>query len=72
MHLIIPKLKLKQKWTKYCVLAATGAYNADANSDNVIFVIKYTNSYVPDVTLSAKGNQKLSNLVSKGFDRSVY
>ena len=28
--------------------------------------------YVLVVTLSARDNQKLSNLISKGFERSVY
>ena len=28
--------------------------------------------YVPAVTLSARDNQKLSKLLSKGFERSVY
>ena len=46
--------------------------NADANSDNFIFTIKDTKSYVPVETLTAKDNQKLSNLVSKRFQRSVY
>ena len=38
----------------------------------IIFTIKYTKLYVPVVTLSAKDNQKLSKLFSKGFERSVY
>ena len=38
----------------------------------VIFTVKGTKSYVPLVTLSAKDNQKLSKLLSKGFERSVY
>ena len=47
------------------------ALGADANSNNIIFTIKDTKLYVPVVTLSAKGNQKLSNLLSKGFEGSV-
>ena len=38
----------------------------------VIFTIKDTKLYVPVVTLSGKDNQKLSKLLSKGFERSVY
>ena len=34
--------------------------------------MKDTKVYVPVVTLSAKGNQKLSKLFSKWFERSVY
>ena len=43
----------------------------DADSSNIIFTIKYTKLYVPVVTLSAKDNQKLSKLLSEGFERSV-
>ena len=39
---------------------------------NIIFNIKDTNIYVPEVVLSAKSNQKLLNILSKGFERSVY
>ena len=46
--------------------------NDDANADNIIFTIKDTKLYVPAVTLSAKDNQKLLKLLSKGFERSVY
>ena len=39
---------------------------------NIIFAIKNTRLYVPLVTLSTGDNQKLSNLISKGFERPVY
>ena len=42
------------------------------DSDNVIFTIKDTKLYVPAVTLSSRDNQKLSKILSKGFERSVY
>ena len=45
--------------------------NDDANSDNIIFTIKDTKLYVPVVILSTRDNQKLSKLLSKGFERSV-
>ena len=56
----------------HCVLSAAGADNDYANSNNIIFVIKGTKWYVPVVTLLAKGNKKLSKLLSKGFERSMY
>ena len=72
MPLINSKVELKLKWTKYCVLSAVGNDNNDANSNNIIFIIKDTKLYVPVVTLSAKSNQKLTKLLSKGFERSLY
>ena len=39
---------------------------------NNIFTIKDRKLYVPVVTLSAKDNNKLSKLLTKGFERSVY
>ena len=68
------KVELKLTWTKYCILSAAGTDNADGNNDddNIIFTIKDTKLYIPIVTLSAKDNQKLSKLLSKGFERSVY
>ena len=61
--LINCKVKLKLKWTKYCVLTAAGADNVNGNDEdnnnNKIFAIKYTKLYVPVVTLSARDNQKL-------------
>ena len=69
--LINCKVKLKLKWAKYCVLSAAGADNVNGNNDddnnNNIFTIKYTKLCVPVVTLSARDNQKLSKLLSKGF-----
>ena len=44
----------------------------DADTSNIIFIIKDTKLYVPVVTLSTKGNQKLSKILCKGFERSVY
>ena len=74
MPLINCKVELKLKRTKYCVLSAAGADNVNnRDSHNIIFVIKDTklcSSLV--VTLSARDNQKLSKLLSNGFERSVY
>ena len=46
--------------------------NTNVNPNNFIFTIKDTKLNVPVVTLSAKDNQKLSQLLSKGFERLVY
>ena len=51
---------------KHYVLASAGI------DCNIIFTKKETKLYVPVVTLSAKDNQKLSKLLSKGFERSMY
>ena len=72
MPLINCKVKLKLKWTKYCVLSEAGVDNVNANSNNISFTIKDTKLYVPVVTLSASNNQKLSKLLGKGFEGSVY
>ena len=69
------KVKLKLKWTKYCVLSVGDKDNEIANDGNayiIIFTIKDIKLYVPLVNLSARDNQKLSKLISKGFERSVY
>ena len=74
MPLFNCKVELKLRWTKHCVLSVAGTYNANRKNgnNNTIFAIKDTQLYVPVVTLSARDNQKLSKLLSKGFERSVY
>ena len=42
------------------------------NGNNIIFTIKDTTLYVLIVTSSARDNQKLTKLLSKGFEISVY
>ena len=59
------KVELKLKWIKHYALAGVG--NSDASSNNTIVTIKDTKLYVPVPRLSTRGNQKLSNLLSKGF-----
>ena len=71
-RLINCKVELNLKWTRYCVLTATGADNNDANSNDIIFTIKDTKLYIPVVHFSATDNQNLSKLLSKGFERSAY
>ena len=55
-------------------MSVAGADNANANNDDntIIFTIKDKELYVPVVTLSARDNQNLSKILSKGFERSVY
>ena len=72
MPLINCKVELKLKWGKYCIFLAAGTDTADTNSNSIIFTIKDTKLYVSAVTLSARHNQKLSKLLSKGFKRPVY
>ena len=72
MLLINFKVELKLKWTKCCVLYVAAADNTDNNPSSIVFTIKDTKLYVPVVNFPAKDNQKLSKLLSKGFERSVY
>ena len=73
MLLINCKAELKLRWTKHCILSVAGTDNANGNDDkNIIFTIKDTKLYVPVITLTARDNQKLSKLLSKRFERSVY
>ena len=53
-------------------MSGAGNDNTNANPNNIIFTIKDTKLYVLVVTLSAKDNQKLSKVLRKGFERSVY
>ena len=41
--------------------------NTDVQRNNIIFTIKDTELCVLEITLSAKDNQELSKLCSKGF-----
>ena len=72
MPLVNCKIELKLKWANNCVFTAAGADNANDRDDNIIFTIKDTKLYVLVVILLARDNQKLSQLLSKGFERSVY
>ena len=75
MPLLSCKVELKLKWTKYYILSVAGSENNINNKGNaniIIFTIKDTKLYVPVITLSARGNKKLSKLLSKRFERSVY
>ena len=54
---------MELNWTKYSVLC-----NQNQNS---IFQIRKGELYIPVVTLNTENNNKLSELLSKGFDRTV-
>ena len=53
-------------------MPAAGNDNTNVNRNNIIFTMKGTKLYVLVVTLSARDNQNLSKILSKGFERSVY
>ena len=74
MLLIDCKVELKLRLSKHYVLFVAVIDNANGNNDDniTIFTIKDTKLYVPVGTLSARGNQKLSKLLSKGFKKSVH
>ena len=74
MPLINCKVELKLRWTKHCALSSAGTDNANGNNNgnNIVFSIKDPKLYVPVVTLSERDNQKLSKILSKVFERSVY
>ena len=55
------KDELNLQWTKHCVRCSC-VDNANANNDNITFIIKGTKIYVPVVTLSSRNNPKLSFL----------
>ena len=68
MPLINYKVELKLKLKHY----VSAAYYLILLFDIAIFPIKDTKLCVPVVTLSAKGKQKLSKVLGKGLERSVY
>ena len=54
---------MELNWTKFSVLC-----NQDQNS---IFQITKGELYIPVVTLNTENHNKLSELLSKGFERTV-
>ena len=54
---------MELNWTKYSVLCN--------QSQNSVFQITKSELYIPIVTLNAENNNKLSALLSKGFERTV-
>ena len=64
MQLINCKVELTLKWIKHCVFSTACADNTNANQRHKI--ICSCDNFI------SKDNQKLSRLLSKGFERSVY
>ena len=54
---------MKLNWTRFSVLCNQG--------HNSIFQITKCELYMPIVTLNTENNNKLSELLSKGFERNV-
>ena len=69
--LINCKVEFRLKWTNSCVLsAAVDNINGNDGDNNIISLYYYI--YIPVISLSVKDNKKLSKLLSKGFEKSVY
>ena len=49
-----------------------GGDNTNDNPNDIILTMKDKKFYFPTVTLSTKENRKISKLLSKGFERSLY
>ena len=72
MPLINCKINRKLSGQIAVFLSANSNDHTVADPKNIIFAIKNKKVYVPAATLSAKDNKKLTKLLSKGFERSVY
>ena len=74
MSLINCKVELKRRWLRHCFSSVLGNENDNINPDsnNITFTIKDIKLYVPAITLSAKDNQKLSKILSIGFETLMY
>ena len=62
------KLHLELSWIKSCM----GTVGNNSNNDTNTFQMTKTELHVPVVTLNTSYNKKLSDLLSKGFKRSVF
>ena len=63
LPLINTKLYMELNWTKYSVIC-------NQNQNSIFQITKYE-LYIPVVTLNTENNNKLSELLSKGFKRNV-
>ena len=64
MPLINCRTEFSLKWYEECTLSSAGTA--------ATFTITDAKLYVPIVTLRTEDNSKLSELLSKGFKRSIY
>ena len=66
MPLINCKVELSLNWIEDCVLTTAN------NANKVTFKITDAKLFLPITTLSIQNNAKLSKLLGKGFQRSIY
>lgn len=66
------KVELKRYSPKHHLQSVAGNDNGNDPSNNIIFNITNTKSFISVVTCSVKDNQKLSKRHKKVFERSVY
>ena len=66
MPLINCEINLFLTWSKNCVIAPNTAAN-----ENIMFVIRDTNLYVPVVALSTQYNSQLLQQLKSGFKRTI-
>ena len=64
MPFINYKVKLKLKWTKYCVLSAAGNDNDNDRDDNYFYYKRHT--------IICSWSNFISKRQSKGFERLVW
>ena len=73
MPLINCKVELKLKWTKYYVFSAAGKDNTNDNPNNYYFYYQRHKIICSCCNfVSARDKPKLSKLLSKGFEGSIY
>ena len=69
LPMINTKLHLELSWTKSCIMKTV---EQNTNNDTNTFQVTKTEFYVPVVTLKTSDNEKLNDLLSSGFKRSVF
>ena len=72
MLLINYKVKWKLKWAMHSIFDSGGIDNPNADFNCYFFSLKNTKLYILVIALSPKHSEKLSKLLSKRFERSVY
>ena len=61
MSLINCKIELKLNWTKCCAMSAAGADNVNANSNNIILIMKDTKLCFCTNFISKKQSKTIKN-----------